>query len=376
MFDTTNTTANATESAAFPRTPEAHQRADEEGDGKGFLGTGTYSPEDNKLRFYPFARLSAEDYQRVKAAGFGWAPKQEIFVAPMWTPARNAMLITLCGEVGDEDKTMAERAEERAERFNDYSAKRGIEANAARQRAEEIGGRFANGQPILIGHHSERRARKDEERIDSAMRAAVSLWDTRDYWVQRASASKGHADFKQRPDVRFRRLKGIEADLRKALACTKESELFGKLWGAEGLTLEKACAIAARDDFRILETGQTWGTSPYDLLTRLVDAWTFEKVAGYAIRHHSNRIAHHQRWISHYENRIAYERAMLAEDGGLVAEKVEIKVGGCVQIRGTWLTVVRINKKNGETVSITTNARFVRVRGIEEVTVYEAPTEE
>jgi hypothetical protein len=36
MFDTTNTTANVTDTAAFPRTPEAHQRANEEGSENGF----------------------------------------------------------------------------------------------------------------------------------------------------------------------------------------------------------------------------------------------------------------------------------------------------------------------------------------------------
>lgn len=48
--------------------------------------TATYSPEDNKLRLYPSERLDKETYDRVKAAGFAWAPKQQIFVAPMWTP--------------------------------------------------------------------------------------------------------------------------------------------------------------------------------------------------------------------------------------------------------------------------------------------------
>ena len=43
-----------------------------------YLGTATYSLEDNKLRFYPFHRLDKEDYERIRAAGFIWAPKQEL----------------------------------------------------------------------------------------------------------------------------------------------------------------------------------------------------------------------------------------------------------------------------------------------------------
>ena len=78
-------------------------------------GSATYSPEDNKLRMSFAARLPKELYERVRAVGFIWAPKQEIFVAPMWTPARENLAIELCGEIGDEDKSLVERAEERAE---------------------------------------------------------------------------------------------------------------------------------------------------------------------------------------------------------------------------------------------------------------------
>jgi hypothetical protein len=50
--------------------------------------TATYSPDDNKLRLYASARLDAETYARIKAAGFRWAPVQSLFIAPMWTPER------------------------------------------------------------------------------------------------------------------------------------------------------------------------------------------------------------------------------------------------------------------------------------------------
>ena len=34
------------------------------------------------------------------------------------------------------------------------------------------------GQPILVGHDSECRARKDAQRIEDGMRRAVKMWDT------------------------------------------------------------------------------------------------------------------------------------------------------------------------------------------------------
>ena len=140
--------------------------------------TATYSPEDNKFRLYPSQRLDSETYARVKAAGFKWAPKQELFVAPMWTPGREDLLIELCGEIGDEDTSLVERAEQRAERFGDYSDKREAEAHRAHAAVAAIADNIPLGQPILVGHSSERRARKDAERIRSGMSKAVNLWRT------------------------------------------------------------------------------------------------------------------------------------------------------------------------------------------------------
>lgn len=135
-----------------------------------FLGTATYSPDDNKLRFYPFSRLDAADYAPIKEAGFKWAPKQELFVAPMWRPSGEDLLLEWCGEVGDEDTSLVERAEERAERFEGYQEKRASEAERAHEVVSQICEHIPLGQPILVGHHSERRARKDAERIENGMR--------------------------------------------------------------------------------------------------------------------------------------------------------------------------------------------------------------
>lgn len=81
----------------------------------------TYSPDDNKLRLYAASRLDPETYKKVHDAGFRWAPRQALFVAPAWTPGREDVLLSLAGEIEDEDSTLAERQEARAERFTGYS---------------------------------------------------------------------------------------------------------------------------------------------------------------------------------------------------------------------------------------------------------------
>ena len=223
---------------------------------KNHLGTATYSPEDNKLRFYPFARLAKEDYDRIKAHGFSWAPKQELFVAPMWTPERQQLLEMWCGEVGDEDKSLVDRATERAERFDNYSEKRESDANRAREAVSEISNGIPLGQPILIGHHSQRRAEKDAQKIQNGMEKAVRLWDQSQYWKDRAAGALRHAKYKELPDVRARRIKKIEAEKRKQERAKTEAEHLIRFW--EGKLFAKNHETGERKPIEIKEENREW----------------------------------------------------------------------------------------------------------------------
>lgn len=86
--------------------------------------TATYSVEDNKLRLYSTTRLDQETYEKIKALGFKWAPKQELFVAPKWTPRREDLCIELAGEIEPEETTLAERAEAKAARIDEAIEKK------------------------------------------------------------------------------------------------------------------------------------------------------------------------------------------------------------------------------------------------------------
>ena len=192
--------------------------------------TATYSPEDNKLRLYASQRLDAETYARVRGAGFIWAPKQELFVAPMWTPERAELCEELAGEIGDEDTSLVERAEERAGRFDEYSENRAQDAERAADGVRTLSDGIPLGQPILVGHHSEKHARKDAERIENGMRKAVKMWETSQYWTARAAGALRHAKYKEQPAVRARRIKKLEADQRSQERTIIEARRAVKLW--------------------------------------------------------------------------------------------------------------------------------------------------
>lgn len=69
--------------------------------------------------------------------------------------------------------TMRERMERRAELRMEWAAKRAAKANAAFKAAHAVADMIPLGQPILIGHHSEGRARADAKRIEARMAAGI-----------------------------------------------------------------------------------------------------------------------------------------------------------------------------------------------------------
>jgi phospholipid N-methyltransferase len=319
--------------------------------------TATYSPEDNKLRLYSISRLPKDVYERVRAAGFKWAAKQELFVAPAWTPEREDLLTELAGEIGDEDTSLVERAEERAERFEEYHDKRAEDAERAHTAVSRIADAIPLGQPILVGHHSERHARRDAERIENGMRKAVRMWDTAKYWTARANGAIRHAKYKELPAVRARRIKTIEADKRKREREKAEAEKWLRIWTSPNLTLEQARTVANYSHMPACRTeGQTYSWHAWDVLRpdgeryAACPAWTVEQCQERAREYYPCLIALAERWIAHLENRLTYERAMLGESGGIATDRVKLEKGGACKCwaspghgRG-WSIIQKVNR--------------------------------
>lgn len=351
----------------------------------------TYSPDDNKLRLYADARLDEDTLAKVKAVGFKWAPKQGFFVAPAWTPSREDLLMSLAGDIDDEDSTLFERQSERAERFNGYSEKRAAESGQALSAVEALASAIPFGQPILVGHHSERKARNHAKKIENGMQRAVTLFETSEYWERRAKASLLHAKYKELPAVRYRRIKKIEADLRKAERNTADAEKFLTHWRSPALDLKKAIAISNYDHisacFSLEKYPRPQDKSQYEgqmgLYSALTqDIITAEQARDIAIPYHERSIRHYQRWATHYRHRLSYERVMLDESGSVVTRAKDFHVGGQVLSRGEWLPIIKINKRKGEVSSIQTpHYKFLGSQGVMKLTVdcitgYKAPTEE
>lgn len=314
-----------------------------------YIGTATYSVEDNKLRLSAFRRLSQADYDRVKAAGFKWAPKQEIFVAPMWTPSREDLLLELCGEIDDEDYSALERSADRADRFEGYREKR---------TAEAIGhaDTFDAG-PSAFGHQNAARAQRQANRHDRHRAYASNQWAKAEYWQTRTAAVIAHALYKADPTVRRGRILRLEAEQRKhEKSRTEYAERFAA-W-QKVLTLEgcntaivrspEGKIVDATPAMRLAYTLANTGYGNYQhprhdykdsLYSLLVDSYgktgdplTPAECANLFLAGRTEAYADgcgSNRWSDHYANRLTYERAMLANEGGTAAA-VEMVVGGWI----------------------------------------------
>lgn len=270
--------------------------------------TATYSPEDNKIRIYASSRLDAETYAQVKEAGFRWAPKQELFVAPRWTPQREDLAIELAGEIEAEEMSLAERAAIRAERLEGLADKRHAQSNAFARRADELSQAFYMGQPILVGHHSERGARKTQERMHSAMTAAVKAEKAAGYWLGRASSAEHYASRKSDPRVCANRIKTLLAELRDFQRGINRAHAALAIW-EEITTDEQIRHALGNRDSRELWSGydlyykvDKGEITPADARQQCVDGATV------AINGPNRR-----RWIEHILHRLAFERSMLGD---------------------------------------------------------------
>lgn len=125
-------------------------------------------------------------------------------------------------EIDDTFRDRAQVLEDKADRLEDRRGalerkadRHAGEAAAAHRRADQLSERFAGGQPILVGHHSERGARRDQKRMHQAMRKSIDENDQAQEAARRANAVGSQLRRSARPDVTRRRIETAEAELRK-----------------------------------------------------------------------------------------------------------------------------------------------------------------
>ncbi|MER5697838.1 DUF3560 domain-containing protein [Streptomyces mirabilis] len=121
-----------------------------------------------------------------------------------------------------------ERAEDRAERFSDR-ADRAASASDVRHKAAlgALDG-IEPGQPILVGHYSERGHRRAIERSDNHMRKSIEERGKAVHYGHRAEAAEKYEERRYDPNRTRRRLEKLGAELRQQERYRDEEKAAGR----------------------------------------------------------------------------------------------------------------------------------------------------
>lgn len=298
------------------------------------IATATYCPEDDKLRLY-IGRVSREEYLELRKQGWTSTPKQDCDFVAVWTPSREDTALKYSdGIIEDEDQSPADRAADRAERFQGYLDKR---TNEALQLADKY-----DNQPMLHGHQSAALAERSAARHDAIATRAVNRWDKAEYWHARTAGVISNALHKASPGVRMGRIKVLEAEIRKAEASKKEYATTYSLWEKVATiddpkqAYELAYALSGASGMTYYHpkaTGSAYArsnkVSMYRLLTDSEDPLTGREAAALWLLNHEKPSGEDGRYLRHLKLRLEYENQMLEAQGGRLAT-VDIEPGGFI----------------------------------------------
>ena len=325
----------------------------------------TYCPEDDKLRLY-VGRVPRDEYLALKAEGWTSTPKQDCDFVATWTTSREDTALSYAGIILDEDQGPEDRAADRAERFGGYLDKRREEAHGFADRYDSV--------PTVHGYQDYTKAVRAADRHDRIADKAVNAWDKAEYWQRRTAGVISHALYRSNPGVRFRRIKDIEAGIRKDEKESEKYDKLRKLWvNVAAITdseKQKRAALCVSNyggyyngyyHHPRQESASSYarehGTSLYSLLSQEKDPITGAEAAELYLTKHSDQEGYESRWLQHQRLRLAYEQQMLEAEGGRAGE-LEMEVGGWI---GKY-QILKVNKSNatGRVVSVTVKAPLNR----------------
>ncbi len=267
---------------------------------------GSINLDDGQIRFYPAERLSDEDYQATKTAGLNWKRGQQCFMGP-WSTWKVDFLAKHFGitQLEDDNTDLVTTAEARAEYYGAWGGNAARRSKGHSDTVDGITRYIPLGQPILAGHHSERRARRDQEKIWSNTQKSIDEGKRAAYWKGKATRTVAAAERRYKPGPIYRRIEKIKAMLRKS-----QRSADHELWLAKGYG---EWAIHDGKDPEVV--------------------WALQETRA-------------NREIEFYTAYLAYQQALYEASGGIVAESLVFEVGGACQSWAGLCEILKVNKKS------------------------------
>ncbi len=200
-----------------------------------------------------------------------------------------------------------ERAENRVERYEARAETAEAQSTAAWETSNKIASFIPFGQPILVGHHSEKRHRRDIEKIGNAMNKSVELSNKAEYYSDKAESAKYTAEGTQysNPIYLGNRIAECETSLRKLARYLVGADLINKTTG-EKYTIENPATLSDE-----------------------------------SVKHWNNRIAEET-------DKLNFFKEKLANCGTVIETKETLKAKKCTHVKygGTWYPVKSFNTKS------------------------------
>lgn len=159
--------------------------------------------------------------------------------------------------------TRRERLQNKIERRQEWATKAAQRSTESFNKAHDLVANIPMGQPILVGHHSERRHRRTLERSDSAMRNACELTAKAEMHEEKA-ANLGHildkAIFSDDSDAVEAIQARIEANEAEREKMKKINSLYRK---ADVAGLESIGVNYETLKAKLAAAGSYWGSAPH-----------------------------------------------------------------------------------------------------------------
>lgn len=155
-----------------------------------------------------------------------------------------------------------EKKQARIDRYRERADKARQESHQLSQQSITMLEHIPPGQPILVGHHSEKAHRDLLDRADRKMGQAVAASEKADYYEQKARAAENNTAISSDDPEALTKLEKKLESLQIAQTRMKQINAYyckhGTCQGFHGLTAEQAEKLDQR-----VENGYSWEKSPY-----------------------------------------------------------------------------------------------------------------
>ena len=193
-----------------------------------------------------------------------------------------------------------ERQEARRERYIQRAAKARRNAAFAAQKAGEMAAVIPAGQPIHVGHYSEKSDRRYRERIGQTMDKAIGLDDKADYYAEKAkTVGRG----------------GISSDAPDAIVLL-EHKLAER--EAKQARMKEINAAFRKGDAALLALGMT--QAEIDKMRENMPSYFGQPFPSFSLSNNGAEIRRLKKRIEALKATALYETARTAFDGGVIVD--------------------------------------------------------